>query len=256
MNFTCPHCGVAQIATEAVRGVGVKAVSVGKFSECVPKEGHETGLLAIQVAAVSCANSECNKSTIAVSAGTTNSYDARILNDGSVFASTRLYPPSKGKPFPVGVPDTILEDYNEAWAIVELSPKSSATLARRCLQAMIRDFCQIKERTLFHEIEKLEALLAEDALPKGVEFETIAAMKAVKDVGNIGAHMTEDGGKIVSVEKGEAKALLVLIEMLFQDWYVAQYKRKQNLAEIVKLGAQKKPRSGDGRPTIDQGKLG
>ncbi len=43
-------------------------------------------------------------------------------------------------------------------------------------------------------------------------------MRALKDVGNIGAHMTEVGGTIVDVEPGEAEALLGLIEMLFADW--------------------------------------
>ena len=55
---------------------------------------------------------------------------------------------------------------------------------------MIRDFCDIRERTLFKEIETLEARLGQDDLPRGVEPETIEAMRAVKNVDNIGAHMT------------------------------------------------------------------
>jgi hypothetical protein len=129
----------------------------------------------------------------------------------------------------------MLEDYNEAWAIINLSPKSSATLARRCLQAMIRDFCNIRERTLFHEIEKLEQKLTEDDLPKGVEPETIAAMKVLKNKGNIGAHMTEVDGVIVDVDPDEARLLLSLIEMLFTDWYVARHKRRERLAAIEAL---------------------
>ncbi len=126
----------------------------------------------------------------------------------------------------------MLADYNEAWLIVDLSPKSSATLARRCLQAMIRDFCKIRERTLYQEIEKLEQKLQVDELPKGVEPETIAAMRVLKDKGNIGAHMTEVNGVIVDVEPQEAEQLLGLIEMLFTDWYVARHKRQQSLAAI------------------------
>lgn len=151
---------------------------------------------------------------------------------GSVFHSARLYPPSSGKPFPVGIPDAMLEDYNEACSIIDLSPKSSATLARRCLQAMIRDFCEIRKANLFQEIEALEKKLISGELPKGVEAETVVAMKVLKDKGNIGAHMTEVDGKIVNVDPDEARHLLGLIEMLFSDWYVARHKRRETLAAI------------------------
>lgn len=69
--------------------------------------------------------------------------------------------------------------------------------------------------------------------------ETIAAMKALKDVGNIGAHMTVVEGTTVDVESGEAEALLGLIEMLFQDWYVGREKRRKSLLRIEAIAAAK-----------------
>ena len=114
---------------------------------------------------------------------------------------------------------------------------------------MIRDFCGIRERTLYDEIETLQKRLAEDTLPRGVEAETIEAMRSLKDVGNIGAHMTEVDGVIVDVEAGEAEALLGLIEMLFADWYVARDKRQRRLAEIVAVAeAKKHPPQPDDNP--------
>ncbi len=115
---------------------------------------------------------------------------------------------------------------------------------------MIRDFCGIRERTLYHEIEKLEQRLEADDLPKGVEPETIAAMKVLKDKGNIGAHMTEVDGVIVDVEPGEAEQLLGLIEMLFSDWYVAQAKRREQLAAIEAMAPGPKPEP-EARPEED-----
>jgi len=100
---------------------------------------------------------------------------------------------------------------------------------------MIRDFCDIRERTLFKEIETLEARLGEDDLSRGVEPETIEAMRAVKNVDNIGAHMTLVDGVIVDVDPAEAETLLGLIEMLLSDWYVAQAKRKKRLIAIQEL---------------------
>ena len=104
---------------------------------------------------------------------------------------------------------------------------------------MIRDFCDIRERTLFKEIETLEARLGEDDLSRGVEPETIEAMRAVKNVDNIGAHMTLVDGVIVDVDPAEAETLLGLIEMLFSDWYVAQAKRKERLNAIQELAKRK-----------------
>ena len=58
-----------------------------------------------------------------------------------------IYPISSAKQFPTYIPLSIREDYEEACAIVSLSPKASATLSRRCLQGMIRDFWNIKKTT-------------------------------------------------------------------------------------------------------------
>jgi hypothetical protein len=115
---------------------------------------------------------------------------------------------------------------------------------------MIRGFCGIKKSTLFQEIEELERQLEGDQLPRGVEPETVEAMRALKDVGNLGAHMTELDGIIVGVEEGEAEALLGLIEMLFNDWYVARDKRIRRLADIEAIAASKRD-----QPVGDTGEL-
>lgn len=235
MNFTCPHCGMPQIVTAAAHDAKTVFLDVGPFAE----RKNQAKYLGLTVDAVRCANAECKKTTILAAAGSYN-YQTEILIDNSIFTTRIPYPGLSGKPFPQFVPDEILEDYYEAWSIVGLSPKSSATLARRCLQAMIRGFCNIHEKTLYAEIGKLQKLADDDALPKGVEAETIEAMNALRELGNIGAHMKESGGEILNVDSGEAEALLSLIEMLFSDWYVARGKRAERLSAIVKLAENKK----------------
>ncbi|WP_126172850.1 DUF4145 domain-containing protein [Altericroceibacterium xinjiangense] len=228
MNFTCPHCGTVQVATDGASASGDLVLEPGKSHEM----GAKGKSIEVTCGVVRCANENCNRLTVDVVAhpGAYGEFGYRSTGD-QIFGQ-RVYPKTCGKPFPEGVPAAMLADYNEAWLIVDLSPKSSATLARRCLQAMIRDFCKIRERTLYQEIEKLEQKLQVDELPKGVEPETIAAMRVLKDKGNIGAHMTEVNGVIVDVEPQEAEQLLGLIEMLFTDWYVARHKRQQSLAAI------------------------
>jgi len=63
-----------------------------------------------------------------------------------------LRPQSSAIPQPDYIPEQIKNDYEEACSILSLSPKASATLARRCLQGMIRDFWGISKGRLIAEL--------------------------------------------------------------------------------------------------------
>jgi hypothetical protein len=95
----------------------------------------------------------------------------------------RLVPWSTARVFPDYIPQQIRSDYAEACAIRDLSPKASATLARRCLQGMIRDFWKTKKNRLAAAIKAIETK---------VDSTTWKATDAVRKVGNIGAHMEQD----------------------------------------------------------------
>ena len=140
------------------------------------------------------------------------------------------YPPTDAKSFPDYVPASIRHDYMEAFSIVDLSPKASATLARRCLQGMIHDFWSIKEKNLNAEITALKPKLPASQWN---------AIDALRKIGNIGAHMEKDINIIVDVEPNEAKSLLKLIELLIDKWYVARHDEDELLAEIKNMSDQK-----------------
>lgn len=126
----------------------------------------------------------------------------------------------------------IVEDYNEAYRIRNLSPKSSATLSRRCLQSMVRNFWGANDKkTLKEEIEAIQGK---------VDKATWEAIDSVRSVGNIDAHMEKDVDLIVSVEPEEAQLLLELIETLFAEWYVAKHDREQRMRALKRLGEEKK----------------
>jgi Domain of unknown function (DUF4145) len=105
--------------------------------------------------------------------------------------SWTLRPSSSAKPQPSYIPEALRKDYEEACSIRDLSPKAAATLARRCLQGMIRDFFKIKGESLKQEI---------DALQARVPREVWDAIDAVRKIGNIGAHMEKNVDVIVDVE--------------------------------------------------------
>ena len=162
--------------------------------------------------------------------------------DGKAVSILRrpLLPEGSARPQPDYIPQQIREDYAEACLIRELSPKASATLSRRCLQGMIRDFTGIKRDKLFKEIQALRDAVDADNAPKGVSSESVDAIDQVRTVGNIGAHMETDVDHIVPVEAEEAELLTDLIEMLFEEWYIERHKREDRLKAIAKLADEKK----------------
>src|SRR5690606_8628536 len=144
----------------------------------------------------------------------------------------QVFPQGSAKPQPNYIPKALVEDYTEACLIRDLSPKASATLARRCIQGMIRDFCKITKGRLIDEIKALRDAVDSGRAPAGVNLETVEAIDHVRSIGNIGAHMEKDIDLIVPVDPEEAQALIGLIEMLFEEWYVARHVRQQKLAAI------------------------
>jgi Domain of unknown function (DUF4145) len=158
-----------------------------------------------------------------------------LYTDGSVqraalMQTWNLIPPSAAKPMPDYVPLVIRDDYEEACLIRDLSPKSSATLARRALQGMIRDFWKISNSRLIDEI---------NALRDKVDPLTWQAIDGVRSVGNIGAHMEKDINVVIDVEPDEADKLIHLIEILVRDWYVTRHDREERLKSVVDLKTAK-----------------
>lgn len=177
-----------------------------------------------------CPNPECRKFTLWVQLYKTVVQQGGGTKDGALLFARQLVPDSSARSFPDTVPEFLQRDYREACSIKDLSPKASATLSRRCLQGMIRDFWGIVDKTLFAEIAALE---------DRVEPEVWAAIDAVRSIGNIGAHMEKDVNLIVEVEPEEAGQLISLIETLFEDWYIARAARAKRMKDLAALGAKK-----------------
>lgn len=142
----------------------------------------------------------------------------------------RIIPFSESKHFPEYIPKAILEDYEEACAIIDASPKAAATLARRCLQGMIRDFWEIKEKNLNAEIT---------ALKNKIPASQWKAIDALRKIGNIGAHMEKDVDLIIDIDHGEAQKLIKLIEHLLEQWYVNRHDQEQLYLEIAEIDEDK-----------------
>lgn len=139
----------------------------------------------------------------------------------------RFQPKNSAKVYPEFIPQSIRTDYEEACGILELSPKASATISRRCLQGMIRDFWKVSgKRNLKDEI---------DAIDDRVDPDVKLVLDSLRQLGNIGAHPEKDINLIVDIEPGEAKMLITFIEYLLEEWYIKQQKTKDMMDAINQI---------------------
>lgn len=224
-NWACKACRFPQVATDQNTHDGNIHLSVGRTN---------IGNVGLVYATIRCLNVNCNKLSLTIGLREKLAKEYGWI-DGEVIASWKLLPGSEGKPQPDYIPKAIREDYYEACAILNNSPKAAATLARRCLQGMIRDFCGVKKKTLFDEIEELKEQLQKGTSPQGVGVDSIEAIHGLRSLGNIGAHMEHDVDIIIDIDEGEATLLIELIENLFEEWYVARNQRQARFAKIAEI---------------------
>lgn len=228
-NWTCPFCDRPQTVTEKKQSTSTMNFFLAD---------NEIGDFGLRGTAISCSNPECKKVEVSVVVAKEH-LKSRSLDFKNIIFSKTLIPENGAKPQPYFIPEPLREDYLEACRIRDLSPKASATLSRRCLQGMIRDFASVSERTLYHEIEKLRELAESGNAPKGVSEDSIESLHHVRSLGNIGAHMEKDINVIIPVEPEEAQILIDLIETLFDEWYVARDKRQARFAALKTTAEEK-----------------
>ncbi|MGL4441678.1 MAG: DUF4145 domain-containing protein [Bosea sp. (in: a-proteobacteria)] len=239
-DWSCSFCGQSQVVTDSNFHQSRDQFYLGKS---------KAGDVGLNIYAIRCSSPSCNEVTLSVSY-VSSIFRGSDWRDNETIQSWRLLPDSAWRPQPDYIPEALREDYREACVIKDKSPKAAATLARRCLQGMIRDFCGISKRRLIDEIVELRKLVENGQAPKGVDPESIEAIDAIRSIGNIGAHMENDISVIVDVDPGEAQSLIELIEMLFDEWYVARRVREEKLARVKMIAAEKKAAIVEGKAHV------
>ena len=212
-SWNCPWCN-----HDALISGSNHSVDTHSFSNF-----NVDGALRLYTFVTVCPNPKCKQYAISATLYKTESRPNRSTQNTDQLGYWKLRPQSSAKVFPDYIPKPIRDDYAEACAIKDLSPKASATLSRRCLQGIIRDFWGIKKGRLVDEIKELHGK---------IDPETWDAIDAVRQIGNIGAHMEKDINLIVDVEPQESGLLIGLIESLLDDWYIAKEKRRSHLTAV------------------------
>lgn len=209
-SFTCPYCK---------KMFALHFQTYSKTS--IDKEGHhpkEANSSTVNIEYFICPN--CNKISLFITG----------IGENVKFSKHQVLPLSSAKQYPEYIPFQIRQDYQEAYFILELSPKASATLSRRCIQGMIHDKWNIVLKNLNQEIS---------ALKNKIDPALWSAIDALRQLGNIGAHMEKDISVIVDIDSGEAYKLLTLVEILIKDWYIVPHERAELLSSIVQINTDK-----------------
>ena len=219
-SWTCPYCD--QIATITDSNISIQSHTFNM--------GNKDGNLGIKTIIIACPNDNCRDYSIVAVLCKAEYRSGVLVTTDPVSPSWRLKPKSASKTFPTYIPQPILDDYYEACLIANDSPKAAATLSRRCLQGMIRDFWGITKPRLVDEIADLQGK---------IDSTTWDAIDAIRSLGNIGAHMEKDINLIVDVDPDEAMQLIGLIEFLLEDWYIGRHEREEHKKKVIALAAAK-----------------
>lgn len=214
-GFQCPYCNM------------VMSISDLTLSEQTPSflharswngDGTPSDKSTLKISFYNCPN--CGQYTIKANGIGTAVRDVNVP----------IRPISSAKQFPDYIPEGIRQDYEEACAIINLSPKASATLSRRCLQGMIRDFWGISKSRLIDEINELQ---------NKIPAQQWKVIDGIRRIGNIGAHMEKDINLIVDIDPDEAQKLIKLIEHLLEQWYIDRHEQELLYTDIIDIDKSK-----------------
>ncbi|EPM7558075.1 DUF4145 domain-containing protein [Enterococcus faecium] len=223
-SMLCPHCGITSLLINST------------YAERITSFKSEDPMFSVRSNGIDIQKSEAYRDTIGIGffrCPGCKKHTIEIFGVGAEVKDQhiRFQPKNGAKVFPDYIPKAIRTDYEEAYGILDLSPKASATISRRCLQGMIRDFWNISgKRNLKDEI---------DAIEDRVDPDVKLVLDSLRQLGNIGAHPEKDINLIVDIEPGEAKTLIKFIEYLFEEWYVKKQKTKEMMDTIKRINNDK-----------------
>jgi hypothetical protein len=222
----CPHCGIAFHDSWKTTNPLV-----------IGKDLPNSGWAAHMTECPACKNVTIDLIMVSLSKGPSG-----VVTTG-VLQRLRVYPTNIfRKPTPIEIPADIREDYEEACKVSPLSPKASAALSRRCLQAVLRE----QGYTQRDLVQQVNALLDETGPTKAIPTALRETVDVIRNFGNFSAHRITDQTtlQIIPVEPEEAEWCLDILEDMFDHYYVKPAQAKARKAELnAKLTAAGKPPS-------------
>lgn len=154
----------------------------------------------------------------------------------------RIVFPRVAQRIPLGdeVPKDLKADFLEACEVLSISPKASAALSRRVLQALLQE----QGYTAGSLAQQVDALLDEKDPSKVLPSSIRNSVDAIRNFGNFSAHPITDKTslQVIDVEPEEAEWCLEIVERLFDHYYVQPATDKKKVDALnAKLGQAGKP---------------
>lgn len=147
----------------------------------------------------------------------------------------QLWPAHHGRtPPPPEVPEDMRQDYEEACAILNISPQSSAGLARRILQALlVRAGDAPRNKRLEVQIDHV---VAKGAIPTALT----EHLHALRHLGNLSVHelVDRETNEPIRPDPGLVGVYLDMILQLFDHFYVVPAKASAAKARLNEMHAR------------------
>jgi len=137
---------------------------------------------------------------------------------------------------PPDVPEEVAADYNEACAVIDISPTAAAALARRCMQyILVEKGGAPKGRNLKQQVQAVEN---GPNTPQHVKND----LDDLRKIGNFSAHANEGlRGQVLRAEPEEAEWTLETLRTLFEHYCVGPAESKaRKVALKAKLAKKAK----------------
>ena len=192
--MTCPHCGIAFHTNE-----GTWDDERVTFAYSTEEDLVCSGTMC----------PACDGVVIVLFRTRTDSYDR--TTDWTIIYPSESRPPTVSD----AVPDNLKADYVEAYMVLPISPKASAALSRRFLQALLNE----QGFTKANLYEQIQDTIAERQSDRVLPSHLRTVIYAIRRFGNFSAHPITDLTtlQVINVDPEEAAWCLILQSQIHSD---------------------------------------
>lgn len=220
----CPTCG--DHTPDAWQLVQFQAAGGGLIGELRAQEGDEITLRQVSLDFMHCANNDCKELVIRMHELYRDYEQADALRAYEWRTDTSVVRPrfaAAGRVDPL-VPPTFKRDYQEAAAILGISPRMSTVLSRRILADLLEKYAALTDFSLK---DRIDAFVADTSHPHQLR----ENLGYLVEMGNFGAHTQKnDQAEVVDVDPDEAEWTLDLVARLF-DYFIVSPERDRKMRE-------------------------
>ncbi len=207
LDVQCPVCGQN---SKAKWSRFIAETDSGITELFLPAVG-ESRLNIVTLEWMHCANEECEQLLIQVNE---NRDTGRITGGGPLIERRTWFArpqfSSASRELSELVKDPYRRDYVEAAAIIEMSPRMAAVLARKIVADLLEDHAGISEYTLKTSLDKF---IADESHPVRIR----EHLQHLREIGDFGAHTKKDStGQVIEVSRDDANWTLALVDRLFE----------------------------------------